>query len=254
MSGESRSAGSDIAGITHWSLVLAAGQAGHTAAQALESLCQQYWPAVYGFIRRRTPSVDEAQDLTQEFFAYFLEHNGVSRANPERGKFRAYLFTSVRNFLASQAERRKVLRRGGGCRTISFDFSAAESHVSCASIDWATPESVFIRQWAHALLDQTISRLRQEYETVQKLAVFKALLPWLGGAPNVEGHPPLAQTLGCSDAAARQAVSRFRKRYRDLLRREIAQTLEQPTDAAIDAELRDLFAAVSVAGLPREGT
>jgi len=233
--------------VTHWSLVVAAGQPGAAGAQALETLCQQYWPAVYAYVRRRTKSVDDAQDLTQEFFRQFLERRAVACADPCRGKFRAFLFTAVRNFLIDQAERLLAIRRGGGVRAISLDFGLYDSRTCAEPMDLETPEAVFDRHWAQSLLAQTVSRLRAEFAAAGRPRDFELLLPYLSGPPPGEGHEPLARSLNVSEPAARQAASRFRKRYREILRREIAETLTEPTEGNIDAELRELFTAVAAA-------
>ncbi|MCY2965117.1 MAG: sigma-70 family RNA polymerase sigma factor [Planctomycetota bacterium] len=239
--------GSQNTSSTQWSLIVAAGETGAAGAEALAALCRRYWPAVYAFIRGRVKSTEDAQDLTQEFFARFLERGAFARADPGRGKFRAFLFTSVRNFLSDEAESRRAVRRGGGVRVFSFDFSRYDSQPGFDPPGTESPESAFHRQWAQSLLAQTLDRMREEFQADGRLREFDLLLPYLSGPPPGEGHDSLARKLNVSEPAARQAASRFRKRYKSALRDEIAQTLAEPVPENIDAELRELFAAVQAA-------
>jgi RNA polymerase sigma-70 factor (ECF subfamily) len=229
---------------THWSLVLAAGGTGEPARQALARLCEAYWPVVYAFVRRRVPAEHDAQDLTQEFFTRFIERNACAKADPQRGRFRSFLMTSVSNFLATEHEHAHALKRGGGRTPFRIEFDGLERTWSLAADPAATPEALFDRKWALALLAHVVEKLGHEFEKTGKSLEFAILKPCLGGAPDGAGHRELARALGVSEAAARATLSRFRRRYRELLRREIAQTLAAPTEEAIDEELRALFAAV----------
>jgi RNA polymerase sigma-70 factor (ECF subfamily) len=226
---------------TRWSLVVAAGQrAAPESDQALAALCQAYWPPVYVFVRRQVAEVNEAQDLTQSFFAHLLEKNLLTVAQPERGRFRSFLLTSVRNFLLNEWDKQKAAKRGGGKLSLSLDFRQHDSTYVLEPADTLTPERQFQRQWALGLLDQVMTRLRTEFVNAGKERLFDCLKGSLSGSdvPLAE----IARQLGISENAAKVAAHRLRKRYREVLRAEVAQTLTDPAD--IDDEIRQLFAAL----------
>ena len=180
---------------TSWSLVIAAGQQPTESAEAaLAKLCQLYWYPVYAFVRRRGNSQDDARDLTQEFFSRLLEKNYLKDADPERGRFRSFLLAAVRHFLANEWNRGQAQKRGGGMLTIALDPGTAEGRYSLEPANQETPESLYERQWAVALLDQVMAGLRQEYASDGRLDHFERLAPYLTGtgelpyaAPNVYG-------------------------------------------------------------------
>ena len=226
---------------TQWSLVLrAGGGAGAGADAALALLCQRYWPPLYGYVRRRVPDVESAQDLTQEFFVRLLEKNALAAADPQRGRFRAFLLTAMKNFLENARDHDRAQKRGGGRRPISLDWEQGESRLRIEPISTDTPERIFEREWTHRLLELVLDRLSAEYARSGKGALFGRLAGFLADAG--AGYAGAAADLGMTEPAVRQAVHRLRKRYRALLRDEVARTLGDPAD--VDAELRSLFAAL----------
>ncbi len=225
---------------TQWSLVLRAGDKRHPGTEAaLAEICRRYWTAVYAYVRRRTRDVHRAQDLTQAFFTRLLERNLPGAADPQRGRFRAFLLTAVRNFLANEHERTTAECRGGRARALSFDFDDGESRLRIEPEDEATPEHLFERQWALTLLDLVLKRLEAEHATPERRRQFEVLKPALVGGQDRLPFAELAAQLNVSEEAARQAASRLRRRYRDLLRSEIAATLADP--AEVDDEIGRLF-------------
>jgi RNA polymerase sigma factor (sigma-70 family) len=227
---------------THWSMVLAAGQrALPESQQALASLCQAYWPAVYVFVRRQVVDLHEAQDLTQAFFTQLLEKNLLAVAQPKRGRFRSFLLTSVQHFLINEWDKQKTARRGGGKKILSLDFQQHDSNCLFEPADAMTPEKLFERQWVVGLLEQVMARLRGEFTRAGKEKTFDCLKGFLAGADAEKSLAECAQYLGISENAAKVAAHRLRKRYRELLRAEVAQTLADP--AEIEDEIRQLFAA-----------
>jgi RNA polymerase sigma-70 factor (ECF subfamily) len=227
---------------THWSLVLAAGREGTPrSAEALAELCGKYWPPVYAYVRRRVADVHEAQDLTQEFFARLLEKQALGKADPQRGRFRAFLLTAVKNFLANERDRADAQKRGGGRAVLPFDFAATDSRLSAEPADTMTPERLFDRQWAVLLLETALARLRAEYDEAGKGTLFERLK---GGLSGEAGLPlaEIARALDMTEAAVKSAAHRLRKRYRELLRGEVSETMADGED--IDDEIHGLFAAL----------
>jgi RNA polymerase sigma factor (sigma-70 family) len=225
---------------THWSLVLRAGhRQDREADEALATLCQRYWFPLYVYVRRRTPDLHEAQDLTQEFFAWLLEKNALARTSPERGRFRAFLLTAAKNFLANQRDRAKAQKRGGGTRPWRLDLEAGESRLCLEPVDDVTPERQFERQWVLTLLERVMQQLETEYRSSGRGEHFERFKAVLAGQRDRLPFAALAAELGMSEEAARQAASRLRKRYRELLRAEVSQTLAEPGD--VDDEIRSLF-------------
>ncbi|MCY2996348.1 MAG: sigma-70 family RNA polymerase sigma factor [Planctomycetota bacterium] len=223
---------------THWSLVLRAGHREDREA-ALAALCERYWYPLYAYVRRRVVDVNEAQDLTQEFFAWLLEKNALVHASRERGRFRSFLLTAVKNFLANQWDRTKARKRGGGIQRLSLDLDCGESRLHLEPSHDLTPERLFERQWVMTLLDLVMRRLLNEYESSGKADQFERLKGAMTGDRDRLPYAAVAAELGMSEEAARQAASRLRKRYRELLREEVAQTLAEPGD--VDDEIRSFF-------------
>jgi RNA polymerase sigma factor (sigma-70 family) len=227
---------------TRWSLV-AAAQRGDAllARQALGELYQIYWYPLYAYIRRRGHGPDAAQDLAQEFFARLLEMDGLAAVDRGRGRFRSFLLTACQHFLSNERDRARALKRGGARTILSLDFGAADSRYRREPADPATPERLFERHWALALLDAVLGRLRAEYKAADKAPVFEALNVYLTGD---SGRPysEAARDLGMAEGAVKVAVHRLRSRYRALLREEIGQTLDDPS--AVDDEIRALFRAL----------
>ncbi len=229
---------------THWSVVLTAGQSDLTgAAAALEQLCRVYWYPIYAFVRRRGADWPEAQDLTQAFFAHLFEHETLRKVDRQKGKFRTFLLAALTNFLANQWDRRRTLKRGGRCQIISLDEAAAEARYRHEPVEPRTPEKLFERRWAIALVEQVLARLKQEYAAAGKVDVFAALEPGLTEEAAPGGYAAGAARLGLSEGAARVAMHRLRRRFGELLRGEIAHTVASP--AEVDEEIRQLFAAIA---------
>lgn len=226
---------------TRWSLVLAAGHRSSPDAQAaLTTLCRSYWFPLYSYVRRRVGNRDEAQDLTQAFFVQLLEKDYLAVARPERGKFRAFLLTSLKHFLSNQWDKARAQKRGGGRAAIPLDLAAGESRYCLEPMDELTPERLFERQWALTLLEQVLRRLREESVATGKERQFERLKAFVAGQSSAGAYAAAAEALGVTEGAVKVAVHRFRRRYRELLRSEIAQTVAGPAD--VDDEIRSLFA------------
>ncbi|MCI0541746.1 MAG: sigma-70 family RNA polymerase sigma factor [Verrucomicrobiales bacterium] len=224
---------------THWSVVLAAGEPDSgEAQQALQTLCQAYWYPLYCYVRRAGHQPDDAQDLTQEFFSRLLEKNYVSLARRERGRFRSFLLASLKNFLTNEYHRGTRLKRGGGQAIISLDAAEAEDRYVAEPIEIATPETLFEQRWALALLENALSRLRNEYADQGRAPIFDLLKDYVWGERNAASYAEIAAQLDLTEEAVKKAVQRLRQRYRDMLRTEIAHTV--PTAGEIDDELQHL--------------
>jgi RNA polymerase sigma-70 factor (ECF subfamily) len=224
-------------------LVLRAGhREDRDADAALAALCERYWYPLYAYVRRRVADVNEAQDLTQDFFARLLEKNTLAAACPERGRFRSFLLTAIKNFLANQWDREHARKRGGRARQLSLDRPYGESRLGLEPAHDMTPERLFQRQWVLTLLEIVMERLQAEYQATGKAGQFERLKVAITGDRDRLPYSALGVELGISEAAARQAASRLRKRYRELLREEVSHTVAEPAD--IDDEIRNLFEAL----------
>jgi RNA polymerase sigma-70 factor (ECF subfamily) len=228
---------------TSWSLIVAAAAAPTTdARQALATLCQTYWNPVYAFIRRNGHDPDKAQDLTQEFFARLIEKNYLEEADRQRGRFRSFLLTSVTHFLANAWDRERAQKRGGGQMPVSIDTAAAEQWYIPAVVDATTPENLFERRWALALLERVMSRLRVEYAAAGKKEQCSVLEGFLNQESD-DAYKKAAERLGVSTGALRMSVHRMRRKYRALLRAEIAETVAGTEE--IDEEIRFLLSTLN---------
>ncbi len=220
---------------TRWTAVLSAGHSDTPRAQkALAELCQTYWYPLYVYVRRRGYGSHDAEDLTQGFFARLLKLNSLAGVAPDRGKFRAFLLASIKNYLHSEWDRASAQKRDIR-QTFSLDLDAAETRYHELPSENIPPELVFDRQWALALLDRVIQRLRQEYELSGRAAVFHELRHAITLGKDLVSAGDWAALLGMSEEAARVAAHRLRKRYRQMLREEIAQTVADESE--IDAEM-----------------
>jgi RNA polymerase sigma factor (sigma-70 family) len=229
---------------THWSAVLAAGRDDDTRAQeALAALCRTYWYPLYAFVRRQGHGPEDAQDLTQAFFANLLEHRAVAKADPARGRFRTFLLSCLRHFLANERVRAQAQKRGGGCQVVSLDAEAAETRFGAEPLERESPDRAYERNWALALMEQVLQRLRAEQAAAGKAAQFERLRDGLMGEPDAPRYADLAAQLGLSTDAVKMAVSRLRGRYRELLREEIARTVNNV--AEVEEEIRHLFAVLA---------
>lgn len=229
---------------TRWSLVLAAGERGRTSRQALASLCEIYWPPVYSFIRRQGHGADDARDLTQEFFARVIDKNYFHDADPSRGRFRSFLAASVRHFLLNEIDRARALKRGGPHPHLSLDMESAEGHYQIEPRDELTPERLFDYQWGLVLLQRVLARLRDEFEATGKAALFDGLKGFLTGDSEDVSYKEVAEKLGTTEGAVKVAVHRLKRRYRDLLVEEIAETVASPEE--IESEIQHLLKAMSL--------
>jgi DNA-directed RNA polymerase specialized sigma24 family protein len=228
---------------TQWTLVLAGAEAGTPVGDAaLARLCGLYWLPVYAFIRRQGYDADAAHDLTQEFFARMLEKHYLRGVRRERGRFRSFLLASVRHFLSNERDRTRALKRGGRRQILSIDVELTEQRCRIEPHDDDTPETVFDRQWALALLEHVLARLREEFVAAGRPARFEVLKPLLTGDADAGDYGALATALGTSEGAIKVAAHRLRRRYRDLLREEIATLVESPDE--VDDELRHLLRAL----------
>jgi RNA polymerase sigma-70 factor (ECF subfamily) len=223
---------------THWSLVLAAADRRSPDAEAaLAALCSAYWHPVYAFIRRTGHDEDSARDLTQGFFTLVLEKNYFGEARRERGRLRTFLLTAVRHFLSNERDRERALKRGGGAELVPLDEDES-TRKPVDPVDERTPERLYERQWALAVLDQAMARLRRQYEQSDRADTFDQLKPLLTGR-NPDTYAKVAGRLGTSDGALRVAVHRMRREFAVALRDTVAETVARPED--IDLELRQLL-------------
>jgi len=227
---------------TNWNLV--AELKGPDGAAALAALCEQYWFPLYAFVRRKLGNDHDARDSTQAFFVWLLEKNLLRRAAADRGRLRSFLLTSLQNFLCNeyQAGRRQI--RGGDALQFSLDFDEGSSQFAALPADHMTAERLYERSWALLLLDRVLLRLQDEMEAAGQGQRFQILKLTLSGE-QAEGYGEMAAKLGTTEPAARQAVSRLRKRYRQLLLEEVQATVADPGD--VDDEIRRLFAALAPA-------
>ena len=225
---------------THWSVVLSAGRSDTPRAQdALGRLCQVYWYPLYAYVRRRGYPPEDAQDLTQEFFARLLARNWVGSADPQKGRFRTYLLTTMAHFLADEWDRCKAQKRGGGQRVLPLEVESAETRFQMEPPDPLTPEKIYERRWAQALLETVFEQLRQAYEAEGKAALFDELKGGLAQRRAALPYADIAARLQLSEGALRVAVHRLRERFRKLLRAEIAHTVAEPGE--VEEEVRYLF-------------
>lgn len=228
---------------THWSAVLEAGKGDSpAAAAALEELCRAYWYPLYAFVRRQGHSPEEAEDLTQSFFERLLEKDYLRLADPERGRFRSFLLSALKNFLTNEWTRSTRQKRGGGCAPVSWDRESAEHRYGMEPVDRLTPEKIFEKQWAITVLEQVLGRLQQEEIAAGHECFFQEVKGWLWGDKGDTGYAELAGQLGLTESALKAAVHRLRLRYRELLREEIGRTVATPLE--VQEELEGLMAAL----------
>lgn len=238
------SGGPGVFATTHWSVVLLAGQADSSGgAEALEKLCRTYWYPLYAYVRRQGNGPEDAQDLTQIFFSRLLERNTFAKADRDRGKFRTFLLGSLKNFLVNEWKRAGRLKRGGDLTFLSFDAKEAEARYAGEPIDESKPTNAYDRQWAVALIEQVFSILRGEYAAADKAQVFAALKVFVRGDTSSASYVEIGRQLNLTEGTVKVAVHRLRQRFRELLRAEVAHTVDRPED--VDGELRHLIAVMS---------
>ncbi len=231
---------------TNWSLIVRARDGSSAAARgALASLCESYWPPVYAFIRRRGLAPPDAEDLTQSYFARFFEKEYLSDFRPEAGRFRTFLLSSVSHFLANEWDKERAKKRGGGKHPLSLDAASAEERLHLEPIDRLTPETLFERQWAAAVLARCLVRLREEHKGSGGVR-FERLKAFLTGDGTRADYTALAPELGTSEGALRVAVHRLRRRFAAVLREEVAHTVASADE--VDAEIRFLLETLRASG------
>ena len=228
---------------THWSVVLAVGQSTEAqASAALEQLCRAYWYPLYAFVRQQGHGPDDAQDLTQGFFARLLEKDYLAGVGPAKGRFRSFLLTALKCYLADEHDKATAQKRGGGQSPISLDAPTAEERYRMEPVrDWS-PEKLFDRHWAMTVLAQARERLREEYLAAGKGGLFEKLKAFYDQDETTISYTEAAAQLALPENTVKSHVHRLRRRYRQLLREEIAQTLSRPED--VEGEIRYLLEVV----------
>ncbi|HTS30182.1 MAG TPA: sigma-70 family RNA polymerase sigma factor [Bryobacteraceae bacterium] len=227
---------------TRWTLVIAAGDPRRKEARsALVALCENYWYPLYAYLRRRGYPADQAQDLTQQFFMRMLEGRYLDRADPEKGRFRSFLLTSLKFFVADEEDRNRAYKRGGGA-VLPLEFSSGEERYQREPAHDETPERIFERRWALSVLDRVVETLREEFVHHGRPEHFERLKVFLLGQSDAP-YATLAREMNTSEGALKVAIHRLRKRYRELFRQEIADTVADP--AEVESELRYLAAALT---------
>jgi RNA polymerase sigma factor (sigma-70 family) len=227
---------------THWSVVLEAQSESPVAQEALEKLCRVYWRPIYNFVQRQGIAPEEAEDITQAFFADLLEHRSLTAVRKEKGRFRSYLLGALRYFLADEHRRAMAIKRGKGQRLIPFEELSADERTEMEPADPVTAEQIYERRWASILLERVLNLLKNEYGAAGNTALFNSLKQLLPDEPGAPSQASVAAQLGMTENAVRQAFHRFRQRYQLLLREEIAHTVATPGD--VEDELRHLIAVV----------
>jgi RNA polymerase sigma factor (sigma-70 family) len=227
---------------THWSVVLTAQGDTEAAQEALEKLCRTYWRPIYSFIRREGREVEDAQDLAQSFFARFLERRDFDAVRQEKGRLRSYLLVSLKNFLANEWRRAMTIKRGEGQPLISLEELVACERDDPEPAELLTADRIYERRWALTMLEQVLERLAEEYKVAGNSQLFARFKELLAGEPDGISQAKIASEMGMTENAVKQAYHRFRRRYRELLRDKIAETVAVPGD--IEDELRHLIAVL----------
>jgi RNA polymerase sigma-70 factor (ECF subfamily) len=240
--GESTQNGGVAFTTTHWSVVLEAQGPTPTAQAALEKLCRTYWRPIYGFVRRQGTDAEEAKDLTQGFFALLLERRDLDTVRKEKGRLRSYLLTSLKHFLTNERNRAMAIKRGEGQRLISLDQLHQDERAGFEPADTATADQIYERRWAMTVLNQVLARLEEEHRAAGKMQLFDRLQKSFTDEPDRSSQVEIARELGMTENAVYQAFHRFRQRYRELLREEVAHTVAVAVD--IEDELRHLIAVL----------
>jgi RNA polymerase sigma-70 factor (ECF subfamily) len=229
---------------THWSVVLAAGKSSSpNQKQALETLCQGYWFPLYAYLRQRGLDSHQAEDSTQAFFTHILDKHGLQAADPKYGKFRSFLLIRLKSFVCDERDRAQAKKRGGGRKILSLGFQNAEGQYALEPTDQLSPEKLFEKSWALTVLERTMDRLENEMAEKSKKKLFDHLKVYLTTEKDVIPYRNMAKKLKMAEGSVRVAVHRLRRRYRKLLRDEIAQTVA--AEDQIDEEMGHLFAALA---------
>jgi RNA polymerase sigma-70 factor (ECF subfamily) len=227
---------------TNWSVVLEAQGQSPVAQAALEKLCRTYWRPIYAFVRRQGTEPEEAKDLTQGFFALLLERRDFDTVRKEKGRLRSYLLTSLKHFLTNERNRAMAIKRGKGQRLISLDQLHQGERAGFEPADTATPDQIYERRWAMTVLNEVLARMEEEHRAAGKTQLFDRLQKSFTDEPDRSSQIEIARELGMTENAVYQAFHRFRQRYRELLREEVAHTVAVAVD--IEDELRHLIAVL----------
>ena len=234
----------EVFNTTHWSVVLqAGGNDSPQAADALATLCRAYWFPLYAYVRRQGHTVEDAQDFTQAFFARLLERKSFQLADRNRGRFRTFLLTSLKYFLINEWRKGNCDKRGGGQQIISLDAEATETRFQAEPADNRTPDKAFERQWAMAVLNRVLDQLQAEFAATGRGPLFEELKSSLTGEENENSYAEIGRRLGMTEGNLKVMVHRLRRRYREVLRKEICMTVTDPD--LVDVEIRELFAALN---------
>ena len=229
---------------THWSLILnAQDTSSPLAAAALERLCRAYWYPLYVYVRRQGEDEESAKDLTQGFFARLLEKRYLAQVQREKGKFRSFLLAALKHFLADERDKARAQKRGGGQTFVSLDDSTGEERYRMEPVDAMDAEKLFERRWALTLLEQARVRLQEEYLESGKSSLYDCLRVFEAGDRNAPSYAEVAVSLGLTESGVKSAVFRLRQRYRELVREEVANTVDSPEE--VDGEIRYLISVIS---------
>lgn len=229
---------------TRWSVVLTAQGESAAAHSALEKLCRTYWWPLYGFVRRQNYTAEEAQDLTQGFFELLLERRDFDAVRREKGRLRSYLLTALKNFLAKSHRREMAIKRGKGQAPIPLEDLLGRERANAEPADNLSADLIYERRWALTLLEQVLNRLEEEYRAAGNASLFESLAALLSDEPTAPSQATIAEKLGMSENAVKQAFYRLRQRYRELLREEIAHTVAVPGD--VEDELRHFISVLQM--------
>ena len=227
---------------THWSIVLTAQGRTPAAEEALNKLCRNYWLPLYSFVRREGRSPEEAQDLTQEFFARFLERRDFDAVRREKGRLRSYLLVALKHFLENERHRASAIKRGHGQQPISLDEILAHQRNKLEPANTLSADQIYEQRWALSVLEQVLARLGDEFRANKKTELFERLKELLADEPGHPSQAEIARELGMTENAVKQAFHRLRERYRQILREEIAHTVATPGE--VEDELRHLIAVL----------
>jgi RNA polymerase sigma factor (sigma-70 family) len=228
---------------THWSMIIAAGRKDSRAEEALQNLCKVYWYPLYAFVRRQGHNRQDAEDLTQAFFARLLARDDLAAVDRAKGRFRSFLLASMKHFLANEWDKTQARKRGGGKQILPIDFEDSESKYAVEPTHDITPDKLYDRRWAITVLDQVMVKLRKEMNREGKIDQFEQMKIFLTGSKGEVRYAKVAENLGISETAVKTAVHRLRKRYRRLLNDVISETVETKQD--VERELRYLLAALA---------
>ena len=238
---------------THWSVVLAAGHCSALGAPlALEQLCRTYWYPLYAYLRREGHSVEDAEDLVQGFFLHLLRKDVIQTAEPGRGRFRSFLLGTLKHFLSDERGKAEAQKRGGGQQSVSWDLASAEHRFQQEPADEASPDQLFERRWALALLEQALDRLQAECASDTRSEIFEHLQAFVTGEKGPMSYAEAAARLGLTLSGVKSTIFRLRRRYHELVREEVGRTVAEP--AEIEDELRYLIEIFSRPGKSAQDT